>query len=361
MKQIAVLYGGGTISSVATAGYRVANGKIDLVAELQKHKPIQTLDFLQLENPVIVYEGLSENIDTRYQNIIFQHIRKTIDSGNYHGILLTFGTDAMCEMAKLIELTFEKILNYHKITLIITGANQDIAHPQTDAWDNLYLALSSFKKSDAGVFIAFGGRLIRASQAVMEPFNTAMRFSDKEDSHYILLNQYRADSRKYFAEKFPYVTPKATVYHVNTTQITTHLPLLETIAQNKMCVVIFVLFHSGTANVENEQISAVRLIRTLIHDYQVLCLGTTENGEPTTLNGYETSIALRQAGLIPLNMDYQTALAKANWLLESLQINHADEFIGLMLFNHFGEIKNPLLTKYQIQEYQTQYADLWKK
>lgn len=69
-------------------------------------------------------------------------------------------------------------------------------------------------------------------------------------------------------------------------------------------------FNSGTANTFDPHLS----ISELVAEYRekgIVFFGVTENGEAVDLHAYETSVALRRAGVVPLyDMPEKVALAK---------------------------------------------------
>ena len=350
MQTISVLYGGGTISSVATQdGYRTADGSIDLLGLLGTHRPHSTelLSHLNLLTPITVYRGLSENIDLMYNRLIAEQIKDIVSEQSPTGILLSFGTDSMLLMARWLAAELGEILAQKGICLILTGANEDTAHADTDAWDNLMLALSSFGTLEPGVFIAFGGAVIAAANAVMEPFDgTAMRFADSRSDEYAAKINACSIRRQAQIDCFGSMGEtgregQVLLYAVNQTDILDFGTLYASVEMLSAKIVIFVLYHSGTANTASA-VSSVALLTEELRLMGVTCFGAAENGEPVTLNAYSTSVELRRAGMVPLyDMDYQVALAKARYML---QIGvHPSEYIAAMYTPCCAEIDPQLI------------------
>ena len=103
------------------------------------------------------------------------------------------------------------------------------------------------------------------------------------------------------------------------------------------------LYHSGTANTNPEAPgqSVVELVRCLRSQKNIVCFGVTENGQSVDLHSYETSVQLKQAGLVPLyDTPEQVALAKAQLLESSLT---TVQLIEEMLDNKVGEIDSSMI------------------
>lgn len=182
---IAVVYAGGTISSLATsAGYREGGHVVDLVGLLKEKNP--NLDNFIIDKTEVAYTGLSENIDEKYWEKIEEVIRKVWNK-NTNAIIVTHGTDSMEQTARRLKHIFNNELKKSGIKIILTGANDDISHQDTDAWDNLMFAFESTNaNNESDVYVAFHRRLIPADLVVKEPFDGYnMNFVSKNDPDYV--------------------------------------------------------------------------------------------------------------------------------------------------------------------------------
>lgn len=338
---IEVVYAGGTISSFATpGGYREGGHVVDLVGKLQEKIP----DFgkrFALGQTQVAYTGLSENIDENYWEGIEAATTHALDR-NPRAVLITHGTDSMEQTAKRLQRKLKDILQSKNAKVVLTGANDDLSHPTTDAWDNLTFALKSAQsEAEPGVYVAFHNRLIPADLVVKEPYNgSEMNYVSSADKEYTdrlakLEAQDNATiSRLEQAVGEPVDPMSAIEYPVNIVRLNNQ-ELLDQINDNVKAVLL-VLYHSGTANTENPNLSVADLVRHLRQERNMLFFGVTENGEVVDLHSYETSVKLREAGVIPLyNMRETIALAK----LKLLAGRHSgSELIDLMLKNMVGEI-----------------------
>jgi len=348
---ISIFYGGGTIqSAVSKEGVRTA-GSADLVALLKQHAPEagKMLDEAGFHEPVTVYEGLSENVDSVLMKLICERIKESIVAKASNRAIISFGTDCMIHFAQYLSVFFAEAILKDQLRIVVTGANKDVSQPDSDAWNNLSLAIQN-SDGNAGLYIAFGGKIISAQSAAICPFNgTAMEIADvnAEDYKELLANLDR--KREPLVEQFrvPIETGlerKALLYPVNRPEIINHTSILQAAEALDAQIIIFVLYHSGTANVVSSSASVAELVAELRSVHKITCFGATENGEPISLNAYDTSVKLRKAGLVPLyNMDYMVAFEKAKYML---QLGVAPEkYIEAMYTDCYGEIDTTLINK----------------
>lgn len=331
-KQIAVYFGGGTISSIPNEeGVRSA-GQIPLIEEFRKNhsRAEKILSDLELQTPKIVYDGLSEDVSPTIQKNLLKEIRANLERNKNGGFLLTFGSDNMLNMAKFLSKNLEQELEDNQVCLVLTGANEDISRPKTDAWRNMALAFETFQKEDSGVFICFGEQAIRATDAMMLPFDgKAMKIGSKKNQHYWRAFHEKEAKREHFLIE-TMENLGVSVYFANSIRLANQEEFLRKVDNKNIRIVIFVLFHSGTANVRNETRSIAKFVKRLRKELRVLCFGGAENGEITTLNSYDTSVKLRKEGLVPLyDIDYYIALLKASELTSLTKSEAIDKMLAL--------------------------------
>src|SRR5258706_76028 len=133
---IEVVYAGGTISSLATPqGYREGGHVVDLVGRLEEKYPGFGTG-IRLGTAAVAYTGLSENMDAEYWREIDTKVGQSLIK-NPHAVVITHGTDSMEQTARHLQERFGDELRERGAKVILTGANEDLEHPQTDAWDNL--------------------------------------------------------------------------------------------------------------------------------------------------------------------------------------------------------------------------------
>ncbi len=340
-KNIEIVYAGGTISSLVTPeGYREGGHAVDLVARLEARAPNLKEDFM-IGNTSVAYRGLSENIDEEYWEKIEYFIRKALDR-NPKTILVTHGTDSMEQTARRLKRTYGEELKKKKIKIVLTGANDDIDQPNTDAWDNLTFSIESANGDvESDVYVAFHRRLIQADLVVKEPFNGhEMSFVSKDDPDYIASIKIQEERDKGLIDKLqqslggnPNIQ-RVVEYPVNVVRVGNDEFIRQVYSQDIRAVVL-ILYHSGTANTEKSELSIASLVQKLRKERGIIFFGVTENGEPVNLHSYETSVRLREAGVIPLyNMPKNVALAK----LQLVAFGTDRHIINEMLDNKVGEI-----------------------
>jgi L-asparaginase/Glu-tRNA(Gln) amidotransferase subunit D len=256
-------------------------------------------------------------------------------------------------MAKFLSKELEEELSEKNIALVLTGANDDISKPETDAWRNMALAFETFQKEESGVFICFGEQAIRATDAMMLPFDgKAMKIGSKKNQQYWKAFHKKERSREHFLIE-TMERLGCSVYFANSVNLANQEEFIQKIDDKNIKIAIFVLFHSGTANVRDEFRSIANFVRILREDLRVVCFGGAENGEMTTLNSYDTSVTLRKAGLVPLyDIDYYIALLKASQLTSLTKSEAIDEMLKLSK-------SEKLIDQKHIQELKELYR--WKK
>lgn len=112
------------------------------------------------------------------------------------------------------------------------------------------------------------------------------------------------------------------------------------------------LYHSGTANTEKLELSVSHLVNKLRVERDIIFFGVTENGEPVDLHSYETSVRLREAGVVPLyNMQVKVALAKLQLVASNTNTHIIDE----MLDDKVGEIDESQIITEDIEKLKKLY------
>lgn len=340
---IEVVYAGGTISSLATdEGHREGGHAVDLVSLLEERSPDFHADF-QIGNKEIAYTGLSENTTEEDLEVIDEKVESALNRSP-RGIALTCGTDAMEQIARHIDSNFGARLREKDIRLVLIAANDDIEHPETDAWDNLQFGLeSAVSGADAGVYVGFHQRLVPADEVVKIPYIDGgdPGFISKHDPEYIrLLHQQmehsaRLNLRLKVALNRQPNDALAMNYDVNVMR-SNHDDLLEYLDNHHPQAILMTLYHSGTANTETPGQSVAELVQKLRESKGITCFGVTENGEAVDLHQYETSVKLREAGLVPLyDMPKEAALMKLQ--LAGPELSRR-KLISYMLTSVAGEI-----------------------
>lgn len=302
IQSVAIIFCGGTISSVAnTKGLRIGGKAFDLLEKLAEVMP-GSYRSLNITKSDIVYDGFSENMTDETRKKLLEVVVKNVDQG-VSRIVITHGTDSMEHTARFLQRELAKKLNRTKTVIVLTGSNDHAGSEATDAWNNLKEAINENRNyRKGGVFVAFHGQFLPAAEVAKE-------FFDGKEMNYVSNKtlKYKLDIKKYnvwkelkkkFIKKnyFQSYEPNILEYQVNITR-TNHTELLSKLETKKPDAILFILYHSSTANVLDRNSSVSDLIRRL-SKMKILCFGITENGDPTDLSKYPSSVELKKSGLI---------------------------------------------------------------
>lgn len=358
---VEVIYAGGTISSLAIPeGYREGGHALDLVERLQQHSPDFQPTFT-LGNKEVAYTGLSENMNEVYWQAIDEKTEAALGR-NPKGVFITHGTDTMEQTARHLNDVFADTLGRKGTKIILTGANDDLEHPETDAWDNLRFGLENAAADlEPGVYVAFHGRLIPADEVVKLPYVPGgdVTFISRDDPLYSQSRAQQEAAANRLIDQLETLYGEAPQksdiisYNANTIR-PNHQELLDYASEHPVRALLLTLYHSGTANTEDEQQSVANLVRYLRSEKGIVSFGVTENGEPVDLHAYETSIKLRQAGVVPLyDMPGQTAWAKLQLVDPGLK---GPELIKEMLTPRAGELDASRIISSDVDELLNLYS-----
>ncbi len=348
-QSVALVFAGGTISSLPNKVGALVGGKVfNLLEKLTNILPGSFKNY-NITKAQIAYTGLSENMMEQDHKKLITAVANLIKSG-VSKIVITHGTDAMEQTARVLSKKFNKVLKQKKITVLLTGANLHVGDKNTDAWDNLKFALNA-SGIVGGVYIAFANRIVNGQIAVKEKFNgKSMRYTQLNDVQYLKdLEKSNHEVEKQI-EKLSkkLVKPKkhglVINYPVNIIR-KNHDSFLKRIEKKNVKAVLFTLYHSSTANTKDIDASVVKLIQKLTKR-GIVCFGATENFEPTDMDLYETSYMLREVGLVTLNdMKLPVALHKLN-ILYTMNPNYSNkEIVNFMQTSIVGEIDEKLVKK----------------
>lgn len=143
---IKILTTGGTIDKIyfdATSEYEIGDPTIPhIFEEVGVHAEYDL-------EPLMRKDSLELNDDDRAQ------IRVRCENSRYDQILITHGTDTMCETA-------ESLVGVDGKTIVITGALSPARFRVTDAIFNIGLAMGAVQSLPPGVYIAMSGEVFSA-------------------------------------------------------------------------------------------------------------------------------------------------------------------------------------------------------
>lgn len=286
------------------------------------------------------YTGLSENLTVQDQEKIVEEVAAGLLKES-HGVFVSHRTDSLEQTARLLDKELGETTRRSGKKVIITAANEDLDHPETDAWGNLQLTLESFS-SDVpdGVYVAFHGKLIPADKVVKMPYvDGVSTFTSNDSQEYAdAIARQVAEAAELTARVRAAMDESGSsevfIYDANVIR-TDHQELLDYVDNHQVKAILLNLYHSGSANTVTPGQSVVELVKVLREKRGIAFFGVTETGEPTDLRKYETSVQLRKVRVVPL---YNMLPAVAKEKLQLLSDNQQSALIVKMLQNRSGEI-----------------------
>ena len=179
MKKILVIGTGGTIVAESIGEGFTPTGDS---AALQR-----ALDAMRCHYD-IDYKGImnldSSNIQLEEWQTIAANVFEALEK--YDGIVITHGTDTMAYTASVLTFMLQNLSK----PVVLTGSQLPLAHPITDAKNNLALALAAVDGEIPGVSIAFHHKIIKGCRAVKV---RTMGFDAFESVNYPYLAEYNIE------------------------------------------------------------------------------------------------------------------------------------------------------------------------
>jgi L-asparaginase/Glu-tRNA(Gln) amidotransferase subunit D len=150
MKNILVVFTGGTIGSIASEGTIKPSKEVpfQLIAEYQRRCPnVQNIRFKTIQ-PIRI---LSENLAPAVWKIIIAAIEAE-QPEQYDGIIVTHGTDTLAYTAAALGFYFHRL----KKPVLLVSSDYPLAHPKANGIDNFICAIEFILNiKEAGVFVPY--------------------------------------------------------------------------------------------------------------------------------------------------------------------------------------------------------------
>lgn len=150
MKNILVVFTGGTIGSIATDGTIKPSGEAPfrLIGEFERRYPDhQHIRFKTIE-PIRI---LSENLAPAAWKIIIDAIESE-QPGQYDGIIVTHGTDTLAYTAAALGFYFSAITQ----PILLVSSDHPLDHPKANGLDNFICAVEFILSiKEPGVFVPY--------------------------------------------------------------------------------------------------------------------------------------------------------------------------------------------------------------
>ncbi len=234
------------------------------------------------------------------------------------GILLLHGTDTMSYSAAALSFMLSDI----DVPVVLTGSNLPPGQPDSDAVENVRDAIIALRYLPRGVFLVFGGRAgagsqvhcgttvrkVRGSGTAFHSVNRASLASVGEDGFVWHQDAPRYERRESWDQADERVLSLRLHPGIN-------LGALGDFAlDHGYHGVMLELFPSATGSGRSDAYSVDRLVHrcTAAGIAVVSALSHWPEGET---NVYESTLAIRKAGAIPVMMMPETALVKLMWIL----------------------------------------------
>ena len=182
MKKILIIGTGGTIVAESTSkGLSPVEDSSALLRTLDTLRNYYEIDYKSIMNLD------SSNIQLEEWQTIAAHVYKAL--GTYDGIVITHGTDTMAYTASVLTFMLQNLSK----PVVLTGSQLPLAHPITDASNNLSLALAAVDSEIAGVSIAFHHKIIKGCRAVKV---RTMGFDAFESVNFPYLAEYKMEGMR---------------------------------------------------------------------------------------------------------------------------------------------------------------------
>ncbi|MGZ8162086.1 MAG: asparaginase domain-containing protein [Methylobacter sp.] len=150
MKNILVVFTGGTIGSTATEGIinTTNTAQFKLIQQFQQHYENHQQITFRIIQPIQI---LSENLAPAAWNAIIAAI-ETAKPDQYDGIIITHGTDTLSYTAAALSFYFNTI----KTPLLLVSSDYPLADPEANGLENFICAVEFIlQKGQAGVFVPY--------------------------------------------------------------------------------------------------------------------------------------------------------------------------------------------------------------
>jgi len=327
---------------------------IDVVKELLEDKNEINFEY-SIISPLII---LSESMNPKHWEIIINSILQQTQKTNYDGIVIIHGTDTMPYTASAIAYVENLSKKY---PIILTGANYPVFFENTDAKVNLKDSLKVIKnfieQNIKGSFIVFNGINDNNSNTNIHLGTRVKKDKWEKEcyrSFYLgkkslgeltvsnVLNFDKILYNEIFPKEIKYENISVKFKDSNIMAIKIYPGLDPNILIDLFKIgkkyFLLEIYNSGTAPANYDEYSLIEPIKYITKNGgAVFAISQHEGGKGAQMNLYETSISLKEAGMIPLgNMIWESAIPKL--MLASANFNKKEDIVKYMQTNIAGEI-----------------------
>lgn len=361
--RIQVIFTGGTIGgdlrfhSTLDSGLRARAFRNHLREAIQGEPLLRSIDLLEIVTPLNVF---SEQMSPNDWSTIARSVYDIVGSSDPpDGVVILHGTDTLSFSAAALSFMLLGV----SIPVIVTGSTLPLMAVDTDAKRNF---LDSLRVAGdprfRGVFVVYSGAPDRPSaihagtRARKQSFPIPATFfsvnaepigriregsgplpSVEIENHALLARVQRANSRHLLAQPALRSFEKSSIAYY---QIYPGFApaQLERAIDDSVGGVVLDLYNSGTACTDGPYSLIKPLQRA--RENRIPVFATSQHLGPTEMATYGSSVALREAGVVPLReMSHEAALAKLLWVRSRLpEREHYDEVVSAMAADLCGEM-----------------------
>ncbi|MCL2580103.1 MAG: asparaginase [Oscillospiraceae bacterium] len=314
MKRILLLTTGGTIASKESAAGRVAEytGE-DLtrdIPELAGLCEIQVRDVMNLD---------STNMQPEDWKVIAKETYEGLKS--FEGIVITHGTDTMAYTSAMLSFMLK---NLHK-PVVLTGSQLSVDEPNTDAKKNLVDAVKTAAAGYPGVYVVFGGKIIKGTRACKAHSTDFGAFESVNaplagriiDDKVCMENPLAQRTSETLLEMGTDSAGYPGVFLLKIIPGTSPKVIDEIVKMDNYRGIVIEAY--GIGGVPNARRDLIEPIKRAIHaNMSVVVITQCRNGT-TDLTRYEVGKSVLKEGVITVgDMTAEAAVTKLMWLLDQL-------------------------------------------
>lgn len=353
MRTLVILTGG-------TFGSSISDNRLSAKLAFSQHHELSNIVASYFSEEVTLsfcqpFSKLSENIVPDDWEQIFSVLLE--QKNNYDNALIVHGTDTMAYSAAALAY-----LNALKLdtTIVVTGANLPLSSENSDAQTNFIQSIGALKylqdNGITGSFIVFNGtneqdrhgRMhvgVRVKKDKWDDYCYRSFYMGKQSIGEVLgTNVSTFDNAQYAnllsgQRKINLKTCAFSSKGVAAVKIYPGLhPASLPSPQNGLKYVLLELYNSGTAPADDSEYSLVPWVKQVVSEgVLVFAISQHEGKQGVSMDIYETSAALLDAGVIPLgDLIWEAALPKL--MLAASNYNNINDIVDFMRANIAGEI-----------------------